>query len=149
MQEGLYNDADFQSLTPMELVSKTVPELRTIIQDRRERREEERQQMMERLAQARHICIIYTAILILTFSCICTTIQRHEWNIFKCFAASLKLRQCELRACSSSKIQGVSASMQARIICGCCFSLAEMASLQACRVQKQGLEKFWGRKSSF
>ena len=50
-QEGLYNDADFQSLTPMELVSKTVPELRSIIQDRRERREEERQQMVERLAQ--------------------------------------------------------------------------------------------------
>jgi len=51
MQEGLYNDADFQSLTPMELVSKTVPELRTIIQERRERREEERAQMVERLAQ--------------------------------------------------------------------------------------------------
>lgn len=51
MQEGLYNDADFQSLTPMELVSKTVPELRTIIQERRERREEERLQMIERLAQ--------------------------------------------------------------------------------------------------
>lgn len=51
-EEGLYNDADFQSLTPMELVSKTVPELRAIIQDRRERREEERHQMMERLAQS-------------------------------------------------------------------------------------------------
>ena len=51
LQEGLYNDADFQSLTPMELVSKTVPELREIIQERRERRETERAQMVERLAQ--------------------------------------------------------------------------------------------------
>lgn len=55
LQEGLYNDADFQSLTPMELVSKTVPELRAIIQDRRERREEERLQMAERLAQVQGI----------------------------------------------------------------------------------------------
>lgn len=65
MQEGLYNDADFQSLTPMELVSKTVPELRAIIQDRRERREEERHQMMERLAQVGHTRQNYISIMLL------------------------------------------------------------------------------------